>query len=183
MKTGKVVHMFSASDGRKVVLRALRWEDLDDLLEMINSLVEEKANITLDQKVSRETEIDWLSRALSRQERNEVLYVAAEVEGNVVANSEISRRPNTCERHVGVIGIAIKKGFRDMGIGTMMTKSLVEQGRTMGLRVLTLGVFANNERAIHVYKKVGFVESGRITQKFFKDGQYIDEIVMTMLLE
>jgi RimJ/RimL family protein N-acetyltransferase len=69
-----------------------------------------------------------------------------------------------------------------MGIGTMMMKSLVEQGRTMGLRVLTLGVFANNERAIHVYKKVGFVECGRITQKFFKDSQHIDEIVMVMLL-
>jgi hypothetical protein len=111
MRAGKVIHMFSASDGRKAVLRALRWEDLGDLLEMINSLVEERANIALDQKFSREMEIDWLSRALSRQERNEVLYVIAEVEGKVVANSEISRRPNACECHVGVIGIAIKRAL------------------------------------------------------------------------
>jgi hypothetical protein len=41
-----------------VVLRTLRWEDLDDLLEMINSLVEEKADIVRAEKVLRVDEID-----------------------------------------------------------------------------------------------------------------------------
>lgn len=45
MKSGRVIRTFVAHDGRKVVLRTPRWEDLDDLAEMINSLVEEKADI------------------------------------------------------------------------------------------------------------------------------------------
>jgi hypothetical protein len=32
-----------SKDGRNVVLRTPRWRDLDDLLELINSLVDEKA--------------------------------------------------------------------------------------------------------------------------------------------
>ncbi|MEM3840961.1 MAG: hypothetical protein QW090_07495, partial [Candidatus Bathyarchaeia archaeon] len=61
MKTGKVIREFVAKDGRKVILRTLKWEDLDDLLDFINSLVEEGANILRTEKVSRDEEIEWLS--------------------------------------------------------------------------------------------------------------------------
>jgi len=49
MKPGRIIRTFSARDGRNVVLRTPRWEDLDDLLELINSLVEERANIIMDE--------------------------------------------------------------------------------------------------------------------------------------
>jgi RimJ/RimL family protein N-acetyltransferase len=163
-------------------LRAPKWEDLDDLLELINSLVEDKADVVRTEKVSREEEIDWLSGVLRRLEKEEEAYVAAEVDGHVIANSEI-RRGGGHEKHVGGIGIAIKKGFRDIGIGTEIMKALVDQGRAWGLKVLTLNVFATNKRAFHVYEKVGFVQTGRIPKKFFKDGEYIDEIIMTKMLE
>ena len=50
MKSGQVVRVFSPKGGREVVLRTPRWEDLDDLLELINSLVEERAEIIVDTK-------------------------------------------------------------------------------------------------------------------------------------
>lgn len=58
MKAGKVNHSFDAKDGRRVVLRTLKWDDLEDSLEFINSLVDEKANILRDQKVTKEAEIE-----------------------------------------------------------------------------------------------------------------------------
>jgi len=182
MKAGKVVRSFIAKDGRQVVLRAPRWEDLDDLLELVNSLVDEKADIAKTEKVSREEEIDFLSKALSRLEKDETFYMLAEIGGKVVAVSEIGRRSGY-EKHVGVIGIAIRSGFRDLGIGTEMIKTLVEQAKEMGLKVLTLSAFASNKRAVHVYERVGFVQTGRIPKKFSKEGKYIDEIVMTRVLE
>jgi len=183
MKAGKVIRTFSAKDGRKVILRTLKWEDLDDFLELINSLFDERANICRNQKVSREEEIDWLSKALSRLERDEVFYLAAEVDRTVIANSEINRRTSSYDRHVGAIGIAIKDGFRNVEIGTRMMETLIEQARAMGLTVLTLSVFANNARAIHVYEKVGFTQTGNIPKSFFKEGSYIDKIIMTKILE
>jgi RimJ/RimL family protein N-acetyltransferase len=182
MKSGKTIHSFSAKDGRKVVLRTPKWEDLDDCLELINSLVDERANINRTENVSREEEIDWLSKVLSRLEKDETFYLAAEVDGKVVAVSEINRRSGY-EAHVGVIGIVILNGFRDLGIGTEMMTTLIVQARKMGLKVLTLAAFATNKRAIHVYEKVGFVQTGVIAKKHFKEGKYIDEIIMTKLLE
>ena len=182
MKTGKTVRCFIARNGQKVVLRTPKWEDLDDLLELVNSLVVEKAEITRTEKLSREEEIDWLSKALSRLEKAETLYIVAEVGGKVVAVSEISKRGGY-EKHVGVIGIAIESDFRDLGIGTEMMKTLVERAKEMGLKVLTLTAFASNKRAIRVYEKVGFVQTGTVPKKHFKEGKYIDAVIMTKLLE
>jgi ribosomal protein S18 acetylase RimI-like enzyme len=182
MKTGEVIREFVAKDGRRVVLRTLRWEDLDDLLDFINSLVEEGANIIRAKKVSREEEIEWLSGTLARVEKGEVFCLAAEVDGHVVANSEIVMGTGY-SKHVGVIGIGIKKGFRGIGIGTEMMRALEEHARKIGLKVLTLAVFANNQHAINLYKKMGFIETGRVPKRFFKNGAYIDEIIMTKTLE
>ena len=182
MKSGKIVRSFFAKDGRKVVLRTPKWEDLDDFLEIINSLVDEGADILRTERVSKEEEIDFLSKVLSRLEKDEMFYLVAEVDGKVVAVSEISKRGGY-EKHVGVIGIAIRNGFRDLGIGIEIMKTLVEQAQKMGLKVLTLSAFATNKPAIHVYEKVGFVQTGTIPKKHFKEGKYIDEIILTKVLE
>jgi RimJ/RimL family protein N-acetyltransferase len=182
MKSGKFVRRYSLGNKREVILRTPRWEDLDDFLDLINSLVKERVEISRTELVSKEEEIDFLARMLSRLEKDELFFLIAEVDGKVVASSEIDRRTGY-EGHVGVIGLAIKSGFRDLGIGTEMMMTLVKQAEKMGLKVLTLTAFASNSRAIHVYEKVGFVQTGRIPKKHFKDGKYIDEIIMTKLLE
>ena len=53
----------------------------------------------------------------------------------------------------------------------------------MGLRVLTLTAFASNKRAIHVYEKAEFLQTGLIPKKLLKQGKYVDEVIMTKLLE
>jgi ribosomal protein S18 acetylase RimI-like enzyme len=183
MRTGIEIGNLSLKDGRKAVLRTPKWEDLDDLFGMINSLVEEKADIIRGEKLTREKEAEWLASVLKRVETGEQFYLFAELDGKVVASSEIAHGMNAYDSHVGTIGIAVREGFRDMGLGTRMMKTLIEHGRAMGLKVLTLCVFSTNERAIHVYEKVGFVKTGSIPRKFFKQGKYVDETVMTMILE
>jgi len=182
MRTGQVYQELSVKGGVKVVLRTPRWEDLDDLLELINSLVEERAEITRDEKASRDEEIDWLASTLARLEKDRTFFLVAEVGGRVIASSDINPQKGY-EKHVGVVGIAIKEGFRDSGIGTAMMRILLEQAKRMGLKVLTLSAFASNRRAIHVYEKAGFVQSGLIPRKHLKQGRYIDEVIMTKLLE
>ena len=101
----------------------------------------------------------------------------AEVDGKVVANSEIGKREGFSS-HVGGVGIAIREGYRDIGIGTEMLRTLISEAEKMGLKVLTLGVFSTNARAIHVYSKVGFRETGRVPKEIIKNGKYVDHIIM-----
>ena len=182
MQLGRVFREFYARDGQKVILRTPRREDLDDLMELINSLVDEKAEIALTVKVTREEEAEWLPKMLARLEKDELFFLVAEVDRKVVASSDIHILGGD-EKHVGVIGIVIKSGFRGLGIGTEMVKTLVEQAALLKLKVLMLHVFATNKRAVHVYEKVGFVQTGRVPKKHFRQGRYIDEVIMTKLIE
>ena len=182
MQIGRVFREFSSRDGREVILRTPRWEDLDDLVELINSLVDEKAEIARAERVTREDEAEWLPKMLSSLERDELFFLVADVGGKVVASSDIHILSGD-EKHVGVLGIVVGSGFRDLGIGTEMMRTLVEQAVALGLKVLTLQVFATNERAVHVYEKVGFIQTGKVPKKHFREGQYVDEVIMTKLIE
>jgi L-amino acid N-acyltransferase YncA len=143
MRTAQVLKEFSIRGGHKVVLRTPRWEDLDDLLELINSIVDEGSGMGRDEKVSREEEIEWLSGLLARLERGKTLFLVAEVQGRIIAFSDINRQIGF-QRHVGVVGIGIRKDFREVGIGTAMVYVLIRQAKKMGMKILTLTAFASN---------------------------------------
>ena len=177
----RVFRQFRAKDGRKVILREPRWEDLGDLLEFINSLVEEGADICREKAVTREEEAEWLGRLLTRVEKGEVIGVVAEVDGKAVANSEVTRRGGIMN-HVGVLGIAIRNDYRGIGLGSELMKALIEESRRAGVKVLVLDVFDTNNVAKQLYQKAGFREAGRIPKGVFKKGEYIDLIRMTLEL-
>jgi RimJ/RimL family protein N-acetyltransferase len=181
LEAGKILKNFNARDGRKVVLRTPKWEDLDDCLELINSLVEEKADIFVTQKFTREAEAEWLLKTISRLEKDEQFFLVAEVDKKVIASSDFQIQGGT-EEHSGEIGIAVRDGYRNLGIGTEIMKTLLEQAAFSGLRTMTVKTFATNKRAIHVYEKVGFIESGIIPKKHFREGRFIDEIILSMSL-
>ena len=181
MLKAQILREFVAKDGRKVVLRKPRWEDLDDLLEFINSLVEEGADIMRETPVTREEEADWLGKLLASIEKGEIMGVVAEVDGKVVANSEVGRRRGS-QSHVGGLGIATKKGYRGIGIGKELMKTLIEESRKAGLKVLVLDVFSSNTVAKSLYAKMGFQDAGRIPKGVFKKGKYIDLLRMTLEL-
>ncbi|HEX9261709.1 MAG TPA: GNAT family protein [Candidatus Bathyarchaeia archaeon] len=179
MEAGKILTNFNARDGRKTVLRTPKWEDLDDLLELINSLVDEKAEIYITEKFTREAESEWLLKVLSRLEKDEQFFLAAEVDKKVVALSDFQVEGGNEEHRVGAIGIIVRSGYRNLGIGTEIMKTMIDQAASFGLRTTTVNPFATNKRAIHVYKKIGFVETGIIPKRHVRQGRFIDEVIMS----
>ncbi len=181
MKPSTVFRTFTARDGREVVLRRVRWEDLDDLMELINSLIDENAHIILNAKVTKDQEADWLGRYLAEIENEKRISVAAEVDGHVVGNSEVTLKTGA-QSHVGELGIVIESGYRDIGIGTEMIRVLIEESRKRGLKLLVLRLFADNERARRVYENLGFRETGRVARALYRMGMYSDEVTMALEL-
>ena len=111
-----VYRSFTARDGRKVTLRAPKWGDVDDALHFINSLVEEKAMILMNEKQTRDSEMIWIGGLLSNVEKDKVVVVVAEVDGHFVGNCEIV--PNRgYSSHLGTLGIGLLDGYRDQGMG------------------------------------------------------------------
>jgi len=177
MRAGTILRRFEARDGREVILRAPRWDDLDNMLEFINSLIEEGADITMDTKTTRENEVEWLSRLLTKVENDKVAVVVAEVDGRFVGQTEVTPKGGRM-RHVGVLGIAIRDGYRDMGVGTELMREVEPLAKKLEIEIMTLEVFASNERARHVYEKAGYKEMGRLPRGARREDGYTDTISM-----
>jgi RimJ/RimL family protein N-acetyltransferase len=54
---------------------------------------------------------------------------------------------------------------------------------TLGLSLVQLYSLADNERAIHMYKSLGFLEEARLRDRSFIDGTWIDHVVMSITRE
>ena len=177
MRAGAFIRRFTASDGREVTIRTPEWDDLDDMLDFINSLVEEEAMIAANQKQTRESEIDFLARKLTSLEKDRIIHVVAEVEGKMVGSCEIEPRPGRFS-HVGVLGMSVKEGYREVGIGQELMKEVERQAAKRGLESIMLEVFATNDRAIHVYEKMGYRRIGAIPDGIKYKGGYVDAVSM-----
>ncbi|WP_099974475.1 MULTISPECIES: GNAT family N-acetyltransferase [Lactobacillaceae] len=57
---------------------------------------------------------------------------------------------------------AISKDLQNQGIGTKMLKELIEWVKNQGEKTLSLNVDTKNDRARHVYEKLGFKKVGEL---------------------
>jgi RimJ/RimL family protein N-acetyltransferase len=74
------------------------------------------------------------------------------------------------------------KSYWNQGYGTEAVRLLVQHGfNTLNLNRIFLRVLENNPRAIRAYEKAGFTHEGRQRQAEFKDGKYINLLVMSIL--
>ena len=77
--------------------------------------------------------------------------------------------------------IIIAPGHQGKGYATMATKLAIDYAfAVLNLYKLSLIVDCTNERAIHVYRKLGFQDEGRLRHEFFVGGQYHDVFRMAM---
>lgn len=122
---------------------------------------------------------------LSFNESKRDFMVTAFVDGKVIGDMGVNCiKPHVKYLHRASLGISIKQQYCNMGIGSIMLNIAVEQAKENGFEQLELGVFEDNTRAIHAYKKVGFTEVGRTPHAFkLPDGTYRDEVIMVCPLD
>ena len=85
-------------------------------------------------------------------------------------------------KHRAELGIAILKEYWGFGIGKALMEACIECAKDAGYTQLELNVVAENDRAVALYKKMGFVEYGRNPRGFNSRVSGYQEVVY-MLLE
>ena len=137
-------------------------EDAFSLLSIYESVLEEGRYFITTPGEFRGTP-DWqekVIRQLNHQD-NSCFFVARlnrEVIGAVfVRGGELIRM-----RHVGKLEIFLSAAGRGHGVGRRLMDAALTWGREHPLiQKIGLSVFADNERAIGMYRSMGFVEEGR----------------------
>lgn len=123
----------------------------------------------------------WRERLASSLQQDHQLV--AESDGHVVGmvglhqNLERPRR-----RHAAAIGITVHDHWQGRGIGTALLRACLDLADNwLNLRRIELEVYADNEPAIRLYQRHGFVQEGLLHDFAFRDGRYIDALFMARL--
>ena len=74
--------------------------------------------------------------------------------------------------------------FQGQGLGEeAMRLCLSYAFERLALRKISLGVLANNTRAIRLYERLGFVIEGRKRQEYWSEGAFQDSLIMGLFRE
>ena len=122
--------------------------------------------------------------AAQKASRTEI-EICAFVDGVLVGsagNHALSTREKL--RHRADFGISILREYWGQGIGAALTGACIDCAKEAGFRQLELEVVGDNETAVRLYKKYGFMEYGRNPRGFLtRDGRWQELVLMRLELE
>lgn len=171
LKNGSECHLRSGmeSDGEAVLANfILTHEETDYLLTYPdeNSLDVKSEGLFLKEKLESKNEIE----------------IIAVVDNEVAGTAGIEAIGKAYKvRHRAEFGISIAKKFWRLGIGEALTKACIECAKEAGYIQLELNVVADNEKAVSLYNKVGFVEYGRNPKGFNSRTEGFQEVIYMRL--
>lgn len=107
--------------------------------------------------------------------------LVAEVDGEVVGMAGIHLKRGKA-RHSAGLGIMVRDDYQGRGIGRRLMESLLDLADNwLDLRRVELEVLADNDRAIQLYKSLGFEEEGVKRAAHIAHGEYKDLLMMARL--
>ena len=166
-------------DGRHVSIRPGTISDAEAILDNINLVCKEEVYILMDEVAwDLQREEEWLSDFDG--DRN-ALFVAADGE-TIVGQVDCHGGRHSKDRHTGLIGIVIREGWREAGLGRTLMSRILEWMRSRGFKKALLSVFSTNRRARRLYESLGFREEGVRSRMYVIRGEYVDDVTMELWL-
>jgi UDP-4-amino-4,6-dideoxy-N-acetyl-beta-L-altrosamine N-acetyltransferase len=160
-----------------VRIRPIEEEDLVKLVELRSQpgIWEFLGSIEM---IGLEKQREWFKALQGSPSARYYVLCAADVDFiGVVRSDEI----DSVNRSIRVGG-DIHPKFQGKGYGAKMFGLLKKYCFDyLNMHRMWLLVMENNERAISLYRKSGFVEEGRQRQAIYRDGRYLDYIMMSIL--
>lgn len=172
-------------DGREVIIKSAGPEDA------MKVKLHREATANETHFMAREPE----DGQLCLERITEILGSIAESDRDFMVNAYIGDeligdlgvtliRPHVKYLHRAYLGMSIRQMYTGMGLGSFMMQIALDQAKANGFEQVELGVYSDNDRARHMYNKMGFREYGMNPRAFkLKDGTYRDEIIMANIFE
>ena len=110
------------------------------------------------------------------------IYLVAQRDGEIVGHAFLEPLHLKSICHVAELSIGVHQGWQEKGIGTALMEQLIAWAKQSAfIEKIELNVRASNSRAIALYKKMGFVEEGRLKNRIkVNDTHYIDDVLMAL---
>ncbi len=89
---------------------------------------------------------------------------------------------NPRRRHAARLGMAVRDDWQGKGVGTALMQAAIDLAdQWLNVSRLELEAYTDNEPAVRLYKKFGFVVEATLVAYAFRDGRYVDTYAMARL--
>jgi len=170
----------------KIIFRHVKKADIEGIWNNFNEVLKEGIYLPVFSPVSSEYEKNAWYNSLKKEKEICIVAEHSDLESpyNIIGQCEVSNSQWEAAAHVGILGIIIKKKYRDLGIGYhLIDIALRESKKLNNKEKIILSCFANNERGLKLYKKIGFIEVGVRKKQFYMNGTYYDEVLMEIFID
>ena len=180
---GKVIEL---ENGDKITIRHLMRSDLEGIWNNFNEVIDEGAYLPVFFPVNSQLEKDSWYASINKE--NQICIVAENPRfkspHNIIGQCEVINSEWDAAEHVGILGIILKQKYRDLGIGKELIDTAIRESKKLNNKQkIILSCFSSNERAIYLYKKMGFKVVGIRKKQFYMDSQYYDEVLMELWID
>lgn len=168
-------------EGKQVYLRPIELADTD--WYFANLYDKDTRRLTGTQKhFSREQIARYIEG--KSQDSSSVLLLIATCDGDRPVGDVALQDIDAINRNANIRIAINSSGHQGKGYGTEALRLMLDYGfGILHLHRIELNVFSFNERAMHVYEKVGFKREGVQREALYYDHKYHDSILMSILEE
>ncbi|GAA0177114.1 GNAT family N-acetyltransferase [Clostridium sediminicola] len=175
---------YALRDGKKLIIRNAQLGDeqgLIDQMKIVDSETKFLAREPGEFNFSLEQEREFIKNT-AKDENS--LFLIGEIDSRIIANCSVGVISNNKRYlHRAAMGIAVCKDYWRNGIGKKMMQECIKWCKEKGIEQLELEVVTENNRAVSMYKSLGFQIYG--TKKHalkYGNGTYADEYYMILFL-
>jgi RimJ/RimL family protein N-acetyltransferase len=167
-----------------VIIREVRKSDANNLIKYLDKVSCESDFLTFglgEFGMSLEEEEKFIESVLKKENH---LFIVAEVNDEIVGTLSFAAGSRKRVAHVGEFGMSVVKEYWAKGIGTKLITYLLTWSKDSGnIKKINLRVRSDNERAIGLYKKMGFEEEGLRKRELFINDQFYDTLLMGLCID
>jgi ribosomal protein S18 acetylase RimI-like enzyme len=156
-------------------------DDAQGIADVMQAVASERVHSAIDRAWTADEERQYL-RSLSPREG---VHVATASSGLIVGcqSLDLYSPVLTAMSHVGQVGTFILPSWRRQGVGQALFDVTRRFASAAGYRKLVITVRASNASAQSFYRRLGFVECGRLRSQVVIDGRDDDEVLFELFLD
>ena len=159
-------------DGRRVHIRPLQDSDSEGLHGMYQSMSDDALRWSMA-PYTEETIDSWIGNLPN------LISLVSVHGGSIVGYASVHKFTHPRLAGTGDLNIYIHQDYQGAGLGTALMIMLLNAANEHSLHRINLEVVADNETAVHLFRKFGFnVEGRRVKAYKSQDGALYDVLLM-----
>jgi RimJ/RimL family protein N-acetyltransferase len=168
--------------GKNMIIRSIQEDDSEQFLRLLKKLDQETQFMLFEPGERTTTSEEQRQKIQGLLSQDSQTILVAEHEHELVGFLGCFGGGLQRNRHCAYLVIGILQAHAGRGLGARFFEAIEAWALTLDIHRLELTVMTHNDRAVHLYRKMGFEIEGVRKGALKIDGKYVDEYYMAKLL-